>query len=440
MTEQSDAETRTSAERASDATTDPDERSGAEPDASDASSESAADAPSGSDESSADATPARSGGGRGVAWLALLVALGALALAGRPFWMPVDEDPAESVAAAEVDALDRRLASLDERLDTLDDARSELGGTLRTELETLDRELGRLREDLQAALDAPEAIEALAGRVGRLEGTQSSGEASLEARMASLEQRIEQRVAALQDQLGSLGADLDAAGEARAWRLALVHARSLLIQGRDAWMLGSDADAARAAWARAESRLAGPIVSGAPDKGGLDDAMQRLLRAAESLRGPDVADRVATLDRLAAEAPGWPQAPLPSAPVDPTAPADAEAGWRDRVAGALGALVRVEAIDDAPPTPVELDRARARIAAALDAASISTARRDWATASAMIAEARTSIEADFDTDAPDVRDGLERLAALADAPEPPRLPPVFDDVLERVDEALERSE
>jgi len=160
------------------------------------------------------------------------------------------------------------------------------------------------------------------------------------------------------------------------------------------------------------------------------------------LRGPDVAERVAALTRLAAEAPAWPQAQTPAASPDASALADAdvEDGWRDRVAGALGALVKVEAIDDAPPTPVELDRVRTRVAAALDAASIATARRDWATASAMAGEARAAVEAYLDVDAVVVRDGLERLAELADPPEAPSLPPAFDEVLERVDEALERSE
>lgn len=399
-----------------------------------------------------------------MAWLALLTALAAIALASRPYWAPAEEEqggpPAAAAdVAAEVAALDGRIESMAERVDRLnaadDDVREALDAQVvgleqalasqRDEAATLRDELASLRDELEQGLQDPEALDAMARRVGRLEGTQSSGEASLEARMASLEQRIEQRVAALQDQLGNLGADLEAVGQARARRLALVHARSLLVQGRDAWMLNGDDESARSSWARAASRLADlEGLMRSPDDPALMDAMDRLARAAERLQGPQVADRVASLDQLAAASADWPQAPVSDVddsggqaePLDDDSPGT----WRDRVAGAFGALVTVEAIDDAPPTPVELDRARTRIAASLNAAAIATARQDWATVSMLLEHAAVVIEGVLDANAGPVRDALERLGELGTAPEAPVLPAAYQQVLSAVESALERAE
>jgi DNA repair exonuclease SbcCD ATPase subunit len=184
------------------------------------------------------------------------------------------------------------------RLDDVAGAMEPAQRTLRAEIDQqLDREVAALRQLVDELREAQESdpgeFEALARRVGRLEGTQSSGEASLEARMGALEQRIEQRVAALQDQLGGLGADLETAAEDREQRLALVHARALMLKGRDDWMLNADADSARAAWSGAAARL-GPIETLPPE---LTDAMGRLVRSAERLEGPRTAERVAALER-----------------------------------------------------------------------------------------------------------------------------------------------
>ncbi|NKI35795.1 hypothetical protein HFP89_11540 [Wenzhouxiangella sp. XN79A] len=438
MSEHSD-DSRTPAGREADPSASAARPPASDDDASPESSRSTSGAASGR-ASTTPATPdstQRTGGGRGLAWLALLIALGALALAGFPFWAPADDAPTNEnrIGADEFDALDGRLEALAGRVDTLDEQRGQLRAGLESDITALEQALAEVRE---AAERDPDALDALARRIGRLEGSQSSGEASLEARMGSLEQRIEQRVEALQDQLGSLGADLEAIGQARARRLAAVHARALLVQGRDAWMLNADAGAARAAWQRAAARLAdiGPDAAAG-------EAMDRLLRSAERLQGPDTADRVAALQRLAASAADWPSASRTVTDETTSSPGPGDpssATWRDRVAGAFGALVKVETIDDAPPTPVELDRARSRITSILEAAAIATARQDWATAAALVDDARQTVTGYFDRDTTIVGDALERLNELGAEPEPPALPAAYDDVLDGLDAALEREE
>jgi hypothetical protein len=409
---------------------------------------------------SASTSGSTSGGGRGLGLLALVVALVALALATRPYWSPEPDEAtalADRVQAdlAQVDALGEGLDRTNARLDELAGRMEPAQAALRRELgQQVDEEIAGLRQaldELRASLERdPDELEALARRVGRLEGTQSSGEASLEARMGALEQRIEQRVAALQDQLGGLGADLEAAAEERARRLALVHAQALLIQGRDDWMLAADADSARAAWMRAAQRI--EALEAPPAD--LSDALARLMRGAERLEGPRISERVAALERLADSTEGWPAARSSGASTsdrgrdgESAAPQDGRSGddpdtgnWRDRVAGAFGALVTIEALEDAPPTPLEIERSRRRIAERLDAAALASARQDWSSASRLIESAVQTVRADLDPEAPAVREALDRLEDLRQAPESPALPAAYDEVMDGLAAALERGE
>jgi hypothetical protein len=315
-------------------------------------------------EAGQDATSPQAGG-RGLGVLTLLIAIIALVLASRPFWSSGTDEAPAMADLAQVEALGERLDRMNLRLDDVAARWSRRRG--RSGPRSISSSIGKspLSDSSSTSFKRaqesdPGEFEALARRVGRLEGTQSSGEASLEARMGALEQRIEQRVAALQDQLGGLGADLETAAEDREQRLALVHARALMRKGRDDWMLNADADSAREAWSGAAARL-GPIDT-LPSE--LTDAMERLLRSAERLDGPRTAERVAALERLAASASTWPEA-LES-DVSATAPGSedfAEAdGWRNRMAGAFNSLVTIESVDDASPTPLEIDRARLRVA------------------------------------------------------------------------------
>ncbi|MBY6203827.1 uroporphyrinogen-III C-methyltransferase [Halomonas denitrificans] len=410
---------------------------------------------SASEDASRKPAPSRRGGGRGIAVLALLAAIAALVLATRPYWGEgSDGRSANALSADDVRQLDRQLADrleqrLADRIDPLQSGLDELdalAARVDALAERLDAMDGSIAESVERSIqqsmgEGASQVEALTRRVGRLEGTQSSAEASLEARMAALEQRIEQRVEGLQQRLGTLGDDLEQAGRESARRLALVHARALLLQGRDRLELDGDVDAARAAWSRAAERLREVgAVAGAPAPAA--DALDRLVEAARALEATDTAGRVQRLDALAAAVDAWPAV----RPAGTTAGAnerpdsaerDDEAGWRERVGSAFGRLVRVERLDDAAPNPAEVDRARERIRAALAAAAVAAARSDHDTATVLIERAAADLRAYLDTEARVVRQALEQLDELAREPDEPGVPDAFDAAAAAVEAGLE---
>lgn len=414
------------------------------------------------DASDSKSAPSTRGGGKGWAVLALLVAIAALALATRPFWSG-SGDAAPVFSADDARQLDERVADrleqrLGDRIDALQARLDELEG-LQESLQTSVREqasgdrpervaamgarLDELAGRIESIGEGAAQVEALTRRVGRLEGTQSSAEASLEARMAALEQRIEQRVEGLQQRLGTLGDDLEQAGRESARRLALVHARALLLQGRDRLELSGDVDAARAAWARAGRRLSdvGADTDGVSQA---VDALDRLVDAAGSLEAADTAGRVERLDALAAAVDDWPADRPVDTAENTTDSGDAagagnqdEPGWRDRVGSAFGRLVRVESLDAAAPNPAEVDRARERIQAALAAAAVAAARSDHATVAVLVERAARDMRAYLDDEADVVRRALQQLDELSRIPAEPAVPDAFDAALSAVEEGLE---
>lgn len=416
----------------------------------------AAEAPTGSspadsgDHPGASGTPKRRGGILGA--LALLVALGALGLAGAPYLIErtVEEDAADVPAFPAEDgrALAERLATLERDLastasdarSAADDAQAAAGGLaeeferLSRRIEVLDQEADTLAAGQDELRNRTSSIDPLIERVGRLEGTQSSAEASLEARMAALEERIEQRVESMQQRLGSLGADLEEAGQDSARRLALIHAGALLIQGRDRLELTGDANGARAAWRRAQRAVRGGPV---PERTG--DAIDRLVQAAADLAPLAVAERVRALDALAQGAAEWPAPGDEDVADNDTPGAAADDGWRSRMSSAMGRLVRVESIDSALPNRAEVDQARERIQAALSAAAVAAAREDWPTAGAMVERAQFDVEDFLDTDATEVRQALQRMDELIEAPARPQLPAAFEEAQSAVADALEKA-
>ena len=412
------------------------------------------------DASDSKSAPSTRGGGKGWAVLALLVAIAALALATRPFWSG-SGDAAPVFSADDARQLDERVADrleqrLGDRIDALQARLDELEG-LQESLQTSVREqasgdrpervaamgarLDELAGRIESIGEGAAQVEALTRRVGRLEGTQSSAEASLEARMAALEQRIEQRVEGLQQRLGTLGDDLEQAGRESARRMALVHARALLLQGRDRLELNGDVDAARAAWSRAAERLS---EFGTGESAQAVEALDRLVDAAGSLEAVDTAGRVERLDALAAAVDDWPADRPADTAENTTDSGDAagagnqdEAGWRDRVGSALGRLVRVENLDAAAPNPAEVDRARERIQAALAAAAVAAARSDHATVAVLVERAARDMRAYLDDEADVVRRALQQLDELSRIPAEPAVPDAFDAALSAVEEGLE---
>ena len=408
--------------------------------------------PTGNDTEARDARPteprgsggtAKRGGG-GPGWIALILAVGALAVAALPYIL---EPPAEQVESdveafpaddgralvQRLDAIEGELASAASDARSANDDVQSTADAVASEFERLGDEIGALNEEVEALAagqdslrDASSSIDPLIERVGRLEGTQSSAEASLEARMSALEERIEQRVESMQQRLGSLGADLEEAGRDSARRLALIHARALLIQGRDRLELAGDADGAQAAWRRAQRAVQGEAV---PER--IGEAIERLVVAAADLSPVPVAERVRALDGLARGAIDWP-APLDDDVAEREAPsAEDEDGWRSRMASAMGRLVRVESIDAALPNRAEVDQARERIHAALSAAAVAAAREDWSTAAAMVERARYTVSEDL------VRQALERMDALMEPPGRPQLPAAYEEAQAAVAGALE---
>lgn len=413
-------------------------------------------------------SPPRDGRGRGatiVAWLAVVVAIAALALASRPYWSGVfGGEIAGDVASEQINDLDRRLADMQLRLDGRDarfddrfddgfnsrfDSRfdmrldDQLDKRLDNRLdERLDERLaefeqslgeGRDRDDesldarfesLSSRLDAIEQqdvpgtadLERLSERIGRVEGDQSSTEAALSARVDALEERVEQRVQGLQEQLAGIGGDLESADRILTERLALAHVESLLIEGRDRLELSGDPTAMIRAWRRAVQRLE---AVDAPQFETLRELLGEQIEALEQAPGTRLASRVRALDRLAGEARDWPaRATTGGAEAETAQDPDMESnGWRQRLAGVVDRLVTVESVDAALPSPIEVERGRTRIEQALQAAALATARRDWDLNAALIDSAMDTAARVLDTEAASMVDARARLESLREPPE-----------------------
>lgn len=353
-------------------------------------------------EDKAAGTKRTSRSGQGVAWLALLLALGAGALAGWQWWqdrLAVDERPGQERLEAEaerVDSLSDQLDRLGSRLDALDGRDSELADSVSAH----DQALRSIRDELRASDDE------MADQERRLETLSST----IDRRFDRLEERIDQQ---------PTGAESSAPDVERLERrLALIEAAALLRLGQARAELAGDRSGAVAAYRRASERLEG--VEGA-GLGRLRDLVADELAALESMQLPEwdaVSERLEALEDGVSDWPGA-ESDVSSAP---EAEIEETESWWQGVRQSVGQLVRVSPRDEAALSPAVFETLAERLRLHLLAARVAVERRDADSLTGHLAQARALVERGYDVSHPVVREALASLKITDDIPGEARWP------------------
>jgi uroporphyrin-III C-methyltransferase len=353
-------------------------------------------------EDSAAGAKQASRSGQGVAWLAVLLALGAGALAGWQWWqdrLPADERPGQERLEAEaerIDSLSDQFERLGSRLDDLDERDSELADSVSTH----DQALQSIRDELRASGDE------IADQERRLESFSST----IDRRFDRLEERIDDQPA---------GAEASAPDVERLERrLALIEAAALLRLGQARAELAGDRSGAVAAYRQASERLEGVEGVGL---GRLRDVVADELAALESLQLPKwdaVAERLEALEDGVSDWPGA-ESGVVSAP---EAEIEETESWWQGIRQSMGQLVRVSPRDEAALSPAVLETLAERLRLHLLAARVAVERRDADSLSGHLAQARALIERGYDVSDPLVREALASLESADDIPGEARWP------------------
>ncbi|MDX1626791.1 MAG: hypothetical protein R3323_09780 [Wenzhouxiangellaceae bacterium] len=435
--------------------------------------------------SSTESRSARDGGRRSglVAWLALLVALAALAFATRAWWMPrfgwdLPSTPSAEVVALrdELDAIAARMDELTttvEDLETRDDGLAERlssieaareatpspgdlagsVGALRDEVGDLSSALAAVRDREPAGPDPAlvERLDRLENRIGDLASDADRTADRIAARIGdSLDGRIEnaeqqartnrdrlesqqQSLADLQRSMRDLEQDLAGAVDGVGRRLAMTRVEALLSSARQRLHAFGDVEAATSAWT-----LALDDIAALDGLDAIERALERELRSLRALDPVAPAEVVRDLQAVAAEIDDW-QVPGMSRETTAAQPGEGPTGWRARIGAALDGLVDVERVEKAGPSRAEVEGARRDLGAALDAASLAVARGDRELAVLIVERVRERTARIFGSSAPEVREALAMLESVPGrlrAPDPPPL----DDALSRLRERLDRPE
>lgn len=376
------------------------------------------------------ASQERSGAGatRGLALtIAILLSLAAAGAAGWLLWERQQDPLADAVTGLRV--------GLGSELESAAAERT----ALERRLDELAEDVAELRQARERDRSRPDPAERMASRVEALADDLNALEARLESRLeselAALESRLEER---MDRQLAEAGRDSGSAREASAQRadarrLALQRAAALLARGQDELELAGDAELARRAWERAAEHLE---ALDDPRTGSIQRRVREELEAIRSWQPPQWHRQVARLHGLAAAVNGWPlRAPEP-ARTAPEADPDESPGWSQRLANTFTGLVRVRRREDAGPGPAEADDIRTALQAVLASAALAAARRDGALVMELVDDARSRLEAAFDTGHPAVAAALEELDSVAGLPED-AAPPAVGDARLAINELLD---
>lgn len=388
------------------------------------------------------------------AWLALLLALGALAMASRPYWEPLvglASNDAQPELEARIDGLSARVDEVSSNAESIDALRR---GTdrLRTDFEGLRSDFEGLRGDFEALRDEIDAVESgqsdpsadierlerriseLSSRIEASEGSRQDQVSGLRARLERIENQVGERLERFGMQLERFDGELEGADAERGTRLALVEIDSLLAFAQNRLAFGADVDLAERAWREAVTM----IESLPPGRfGELADVARRELDRIEEYRPADAGTQVRRLFEMAEAAKNaWPR--RGSDPLASDQPGEAAgSGWRARLSSAVDQLVQVESLDGAGPSRIDIDRAAAGIELTLRTAALSLAGSERGLAETLVAEAVREIPQAFDDQDPAVRSALQWLQAFevpSDSP-PPRLSETRERIADLVGES-----
>lgn len=365
-------------------------------------------------------------GGKGLAWLALLLALAAAGLSAWQWWLSthseVEADPLAPRLEEQADALEaqsRRSTELSDRLDALSGRFGEIEG--------------RLPED---GFD-PQALRSADDDLSSAQADLEQRQADLEQRVDALSRQLDQAVSAMDSQLEELGtARTDRIDESLAeasFRLGLIEVAGLLRLGQSRAELAADYDSAVSVYRRAQARLESIDDSRAQR---LRQLVGQELEALRSIEATDWSARVGELAALEAETEQWPMRSQRAPADEPGSDSDGDGGegegdgWWAELRRSMGGLVRVSPRESAPLTPAAAESVRERLRLHLAAAQVAAARRDSEELANHAAAAVELIDAHFDSGSDSVKGALETLSAMTSAVSPQSLPELGDALAE----------
>ena len=341
---------------------------------------------------------ARKPAGRGLAWLALVVGLAALAglvAAGWFGWQAV-QDQANSRSA-----IDERVATLDRALAALRDASGQ--NASRFDVERIDRRVGEMVGRIDAAADT-------AGRPERVDA-------------------LDQRLAQITTELARVRIDTGAAGAAQAERARMLGVEQLLAAAQMQALVSRDYPSAIAVLEAAADAL-----RELSDRAELAVVRERIATDIEALRTAAPVDRAALLGRLegvAGAVMALPGRETLRERAGVSTGSDSAAGrplWRqllDDAWAGLRSLVVIRRADrpvEPLPSPELEALDRRGIAIQIDIAQLAAARGDAASFSAALGRARDGLTLRFNPDDPAVTRLTESITELMqvdlDAPPP----------------------
>lgn len=372
----------------------------------------------------------RAAGGRGLAFLALIVALAALGMTGWANYNELVPGAEDAGPSGEPSVEQERLQALDARVGDLE---AEVTDQPLATQERVDEGLGELAESLDQLGDRLDELH------DRFDARFADEVAPLQAQVDDLGAAVDglaERLAGAVEEFAERG-DVERQVDRDLRRqMAMLEAAGLLRIGQERAELSADFAGAERAFRRA-ARVLDDV-----DDARLDRARRALaaeLEALENVRAVDVNRELARLDRLHRESRAWPtrlgdraQAPAAQSP-DTEAPA----GWRERLGAAVRGLVRIEARDDLGRTDEQFQAAREQLQLRLVAAQLALSRRapdaleihldaalnlldDWFDpASEDVAQARSDLEAlrslRFEPPAIELGEALDLVQARLDA-------------------------
>lgn len=363
----------------------------------------------------------RSGRAGPLAWLAMLVALAALALASYPFWshwlMP---GSAEQTGPSTSD------------FEQLSDRVESIGRESLTGIEALRQTLDQLSSEFETDAQGPDAdvlvdrieqlsdrIDQLSTRLERLQGERNTELGGLRSRQEDLEAEVGRRLEQFELRLSNVGSNLDRADHDLATRLLLMEVDSLFAIAQNHLEISGEAGVAVQAWERAMGRLT--ALDGAEFES-LKETARREFSRLQDYRPPDLGMQVDQLFGMADSVADWPVKTIQ--PGQSPADGEPEKGWRARLARVAGSLIRVESVDREFMGPGEIDLARERVRGLLQTAASALARSRPDLARGLISEAEDAVREIFETDAASVSAALARLEEItsnADRVQPPEL-------------------
>lgn len=316
--------------------------------------------------------------GRGLSWLALLLALAAGILATRDLWFPLagwdGEDAVSTSVAADLEALRSRISDLERRSTDRTDALIARLDAVKAEVAREDPTLATIRQNLETL---EQEVGALGRRLNGFEQSRNVDSGAMRERLDAIETELGQRLEAFSLRLEDFDDGLDDSAQGLVVRLRLQEIDRLLAAAQDAMEVSADAETAARAWRRANDSMR--ALDGLRFETLKQSAAEEQAKI-EQWQPPDRAADVRRLYEIADGLPQWSKAPSASDDASAQGPGGHESeGWRDRLGQVLDRLVTVENREQEFVNPARVDaRVRQRVQE-LEAAAAALGRGDHET-------------------------------------------------------------